>query len=118
AVVEVALDAATLGIGGGHDAGSGPLEILGLMAHLLEGGLKKGVELNVVHGQLCALILDDTPLKEIRADAALDGVASDRANDDGGEEEEVVVDQDFDLRGLQPESHELVTGHEGDARSR
>ena len=51
AVVEVALDLAAGGVRGGDDAGPGLLELLGLLAQLLERLLQGRVELDVVQGQ-------------------------------------------------------------------
>ena len=51
AVVEVALDLAPGRVGGGHDAGPGRLQLVGLAPHLVEGLLQGGVELDVVQGQ-------------------------------------------------------------------
>ena len=51
AVVQVALDAAALGVGGGHDPRPRGLQLAGLAAHLVEALLQRGVEVHVVQGQ-------------------------------------------------------------------
>ena len=48
AVVQVALDAAALGVAAGHDARPRLAQLVGLLAHLVERGLQRGVELRVV----------------------------------------------------------------------
>ena len=48
AVVQVALDAAALGVGRLDDAGARRAELVGLAAHLVERLLQRGVELHVV----------------------------------------------------------------------
>ena len=51
AVVQVALDLAPLGVGGGDDAGPGQPQLLGLALQLVEGLLQGRVELHVVEGE-------------------------------------------------------------------
>ena len=48
AVVQVAFDAAPLGVGRLHDAGAGRAQLVGLAAHCVERLLERGVELHVV----------------------------------------------------------------------
>jgi hypothetical protein len=112
AVVEVAFDPATLGVGRRHDAGPRGLELVRLSTHLFERGLKGGVEVHVVFGELGPLGFDETPLEEVRADTALDRVPGDHSDDDGGEEEEFVVDEDLEWRGLHPDRNDLVPAHD------
>jgi hypothetical protein len=94
-VVQVALDASPLGVPGSDDAGTRGLQLIGLMAHLVEGGLEGGVEAHVAAGQLFALLLDEPSLEEVCSDTTLDHVPRQHADRDGGDEEEVVVDQDL-----------------------
>ena len=49
AVVQVAFDRATGLVAGGHDAASRTLQLVGLTPHLVERGLERGVEPDVVH---------------------------------------------------------------------
>ena len=51
AVVQVALHPAALGVAAGHDAGPGLAQLVGLLAQLVQGGLQRGVELDVVEGE-------------------------------------------------------------------
>ena len=48
AVVQVALDRASLGVAGLHDAGARRSQLIGLSLHLVERLLERGVELHVV----------------------------------------------------------------------
>ena len=51
AVVQVALDAAALGVPAGHDARPRLAQRVGLLAHLVERGLQRRVQLRVVEGE-------------------------------------------------------------------
>jgi len=116
--VQVALDAAPLAVGRGHDPGARGLEFRGLPAQPVQRLLQLGVELCIVDRELCPLGLDEAPLEEVGAEPALDRVPGDHANDDGREKEEVVVDEDLNRRRLQPYGHDLVADYDGQARPR
>src|ERR1039457_7458315 len=102
--MQVALYAATLGVGHSHAAG--------------QRVRKRGVELRVVDSELRSLGLDEAALQESSAKATLDRVPGDYADDDGRKEEEIVVDEDFKRRGLKPHGYGFVTDHDGQARPR
>ena len=77
AVVEVALDPAPLAVGGRHDPRPRSLEFGRLMAQLLDRGRQRGAELGVVGSEFSPLGLEETPLPEVRSQAAPDGVPGD-----------------------------------------
>jgi hypothetical protein len=70
AVVEVALDAAPLTVGGGHDPGPRSPEFGRLTAQLLNRGRQRGAELGVVGGEFGPLGFEQAPPPEARSQAA------------------------------------------------
>jgi hypothetical protein len=78
--------------------------------------LQRGVELLVVHGELRPLRLDQPLLQEVGAEPTFDRVARDHADDDGRDKEEIVVDENFNRRGLHPYGHKLVGDDDDQAR--
>jgi hypothetical protein len=50
-IVQIPLHPAAFGVTAGHDAGAGGPQFLGLFAQLVQGGVQRGVQLDVVEGQ-------------------------------------------------------------------